>query len=148
MKVLAIVAMGSAAVLAGCGKAGEDFQNCILSKVTSNTNQNTIKVIQQACAQKYQTQLPQEAVDKLKGRAGQSLIGFRINVNNRNDNWTVTEIEFYVTKGASQDRTPYRQNVYILPLQKDGFWPNITNEPKEQDDFNWGIIKAWGVPSK
>ena len=76
------------------------------------------------------------------------MLGFVIHINNRNTNWIVTQVEFYTEKNASNEKTPYRHELYIEPLHEQGFWPSVPNEPKAGDKFTWGVTKAWGIPSK
>ena len=154
MKSIAPSVLGPALIvliLAGCDNLAprESFQDCVLTKVSTAADQNVANMLREACAKKHQVEMPQSALSNLEGRAGQAMLGFVIHINNRNSDWILTEVEFYVATDPLKQRIPYRHTVNIEPLNKDAFFPSIDDSPKEDNTaYSWGILKAWGVPAE
>lgn len=151
MKYRSIVIMLSTLTLLGCDKLplSESFVDCVLDKVSKAVDEKVANMLRESCATKHQVELPAVALGKIEGTAGQALLGFAIHINNRNREWIISEIEFYVNDGSGSGMKSYLKKVHIEPLSKDAFFPSIDNKPKEGNkDFSWGIIKAWGIPRK
>tara|TARA_B100000287_G_scaffold249233_1_gene234303 strand:- start:658 stop:1080 length:423 start_codon:yes stop_codon:yes gene_type:complete len=127
----------------------ETFQDCVLTKVSGAANQSVANILREACAKKHQVQLPQSALAKLETKAGQAVFGFVIHIDNRNPDWLLTEVEFYIERTPGSIRKPYIEKIYIEPLSKEAFFPRTGDEPKQGDtEFSWGVLRAWGVPVK
>lgn len=125
------------------------FQECVVSKVSTASDQQVAHMLREACAKKYQNEMPESALKNFDSSAGHNTFGgFVIQINNRNEDWIITEVEFYVSKNGEDSIKPYLQSVYIEPLSKDFFSPSIDNRPKEGASYSWGVLKAWGVPSE
>ncbi len=58
MKSLALAALSVAVLLVGC----DSFEDCVLNKVSTASDQNVASMLREACAKKHQEQMPQAAL--------------------------------------------------------------------------------------
>jgi hypothetical protein len=102
MKSAALAAIGVAVILVGCDKLApsDSFEDCVLNKVGAASDMDVAKMLREACAKKYQVQIPQSALSNLEGKAGHSIYGLGIHINNRNSDWILTQVEYHVSTTA------------------------------------------------
>lgn len=141
-----------ASTLIGCNRpASHDaLLDCILSKTSTASDEDVAMMLRDTCAKKYQSEMPGYAIEKLElGNASFSkYIKPSFTIRNRNSDWVLTQIEFSVSTDTKSANKPYRQNVYVEPLNEEYFYREIDNPPVEERNYPWGLIKAWGIPVK
>ena len=113
------------------------FQDCVLENVGSASDTSVAEMLREACARKFQVEMPKLAISQLNGTAGYEFASFVIRINNRNSEWIVTELQYYFAVGDRRDS--FLESLNIEPLNNGAFSPSVDERPKRGDDFSWGI---------
>jgi hypothetical protein len=120
--------------LSSCSRESSGYDDCILKNVKQGMNEAAVRVVTQACAEKFVQPAQQEVLKRpelasLDGRAGLDYGNhFSGTLYNGLSNRTITELEITVTTtigGASTSRA------YVT---------NVSIGPKSAGDFGFDIV--------
>lgn len=136
----------------------QSYQDCIIKANVQQSEYYARRAGETACAKKFQTKIPASALSKIEGipiSSERMKLHFRI--NNRNEDWTITEIEYQIfDKSKAAAIETRRSDIKAESLRSDSIEiymnRSYSNEyrsyTEQSDDFSWKLISAWGIQEK
>lgn len=156
------IALVACFVLAACSKEPQDYDDCVLKKVTAGMDKAVAAAVLRSCRNKFPevaeplTDLPLEAVAKLTGRFGITGAYGSGNLYNANEQWLVEEITVVVFQKIETWKRPanasgpevapkherYVVKLSVSPLTSSSF--SMAVNPWPEDEYQWLIQSARG----
>lgn len=134
------------------------YYDCMLKNMSESKDSSGRYDIKVICARKHHQIVPPEALQKItaSGTFGGYGSYNTINgeVNNRNEDWVISEIKMQITVGTNtQKKHTYIRNMIAEATRSQDFYIDIGGEFEKEDSgsswidngFSWEILQAKGI---